>query len=287
MTENQVLYQRARQCILEGDTQAALEALAPLNDHAVQVLTAQYQAVRERAIKQTISFEEAQLAYNQINDSLLHRLSDYDKGIAAPGTAPRRRWLAPALLAVGLLAAIAWGLLRSNQKDENCPKFDKKEHFKIAFFPLQKLSGAGTQQPTVAVMNRISELTQKRQLPVQVGAYRASDTQLFSMNEKEDLAANCGADLVIHGDFVSFGTDSVQIQLRYKFFNLEQTSSTATEALPSVGAMAQMRSLDDVVLSICAQIALRMGKKDVAKTWLSKLQQADDATEAPLRKALE
>ncbi len=266
---------------------AALEALAPLNDHAVQVLTAQYRAVRERTIKQTISFEEAQLAYNQINDGLLQRLFDFDKGIAAPGASPRRRWLMPILLAGGLLAAIAWGLLRSYPKDENCPKFDKKEHFKIAFFPLQKLSGTGTQQPTVAVMNRISELTQKRQLPVQVGAYRASDTQLFSMNEKEDLAAECGADLVIHGDFVSFGTDSVRIQLRYKFFNLEQTSSTATEALPSVGAMAQMRSLDDVVLSICAQIALRMGKKEAAKTWLAKLQQADDATEAPLRKALE
>jgi hypothetical protein len=279
---------QARQHIIEGDTQGALDALAPLNDHAIQVLTAQYRAVRDRVIKQTISFEEAQLAYNKINDSLLKRIEDIERGTVTPDPRPVwRRWLVPALVGSILLAVAGWALVRSTAKDELCPKFDKKEHFKVVIFPFQKLSGAGAQQPTVAIMNEISHLTQKRALPVQIGAYQVGETQLISIDEKEDLAAECGADLVIHGDFMSFANDSVAIQMRYRFFNLDQISGSTKEGLPNMGQMGNMRSLNDVVFSICAQIAIRLGKKDVAKTWLSKLQQTDEATEAPLRKALE
>ena len=280
------LSEKARDLILNGDTQGALEVLAPLQDRAIQVLTANFKAVKEQVIKNTISFDDAQRAYSQINDKLLQRITEIEQvpqGIAARS---RSRWIIPvgAVLLVLILGIWYW---QKTSINPNCPEFSDQKGFKIAFFHFQKISGSGNPNTTLAVMNSISELTQKHDIEVQVKLYKTPETTVLSIDEKEDLAEGCGADLVIHGDFDATNNDSLRLKLRYKFFNQNPNSASATETLPHIGAMNTLRSVEDVVLSICAQIAVRQGKNNVAKTWLSKLKTPDPATEADLQKVLQ
>lgn len=286
---NKTLIDQARAHILNGDTQRALETLLPLNDHTIQVLTAAFMAIKEEIVKNTLSFDEAQREYSKVNDKLLQRINDIEKGVPTGPANSSRQWLIPVALLAGLLGLAVFAWQRYHKTDEFCPVFAGKQGLKIVVFHLQKTEGEPNPAtpPSTALLDQIGELTQKRDIPVQIRLYQAPADKIYSSDERESLAANCGADMVIHGSFNTITQDSMSVKLEYRFFENGGAHNVLRESIPLKGSMRTLRSLEDVVYSICSQIAAYSGQKETARLWLSKVKQEDAATEEPLHKALE
>lgn len=287
--QNKTIIDQARAHILNGNTHRALETLVPLQDHTVQVLTAAFMAIKEEVVKNTLSFDEAQREYSKINDKLLQRINDIEKGVPTGSVNSRRQWIIPVALLAGLLGLAIFAWRHYHKTDEFCPAFSDKQGLKIVVFHLQKTEGEITPAtpPSVALLDQIGELTQKRDIPVQIRLYQAPADKLYSSDERESLAAHCGADMVIHGSFNTITKDSMSVKLEYRFFKNDRAHNVLHESIPLKGSMRTLRSLEDVVFSICAQIAAYSGQKETARLWLSKVKQEDAATEEPLHKALE
>lgn len=281
---NNPIFAQARQCIMDGDTHAALELLAHLDDRVIQVITANFKAIRQNVNKNTLSFDEAQRAYSKINDALLQRLADLEQGTILPQRTPQRYWVLGILML--LAATVGWWVF-SLKNNEKCPNFEENAGLKIVVIPFFNLKGKGTQRPDVGIMNRINDLTKRKNLLVQTGMYGLAEQKILDSHQFDEVGNQCNADLIIHGDYNTIGEDSLQVLLRYKFLKTNQTGNAAIDALPSIGAMDKMRSIDDVVLSICAHIAARQGKPEVAKAWLAKLKESDEKSELVLQKAVE
>jgi hypothetical protein len=281
---NNPIFAQAREWITEGHTHKALELLAPLEDRVIQIATANFNAIRQNDNKNTLSFDEAQRAYSKINDALLQRLADLEQDHTIPHRTKHRYWIFAILIL--LATALGWWAF-SNRNNEKCPNFEENAGFKIVVIPFFNLKGKGTQRPDVGIMNRINDLTKRKNLLVQTGMYGLTEQKILDAHQFDEMGNLCNADLIIHGDFNTIGEDSLQVILRYKFLKTNQTGNPTIDALPSIGAMDKMRSIDDVVFSICAQIAARQGKPDIAKAWLDKLKEKDEKSEIVLQKALE
>jgi Effector-associated domain 11 len=290
--DNQQVIQSAKSYIAQGQLNMAFEVLKPLKWRNVELLESRYNATRQREIKNTIAFGDAQLEYSKITDLLLAAL---DHGQSTDGNAvvSNKTKIAIVLLSISL-ALGAWLFIRlytpNNEKqtnsaktDEKCPNFQADKAMKVLVLPFTNIGEASEQKPAIAVMNGIVEKTRNRQLPVQVGLYNQQNDGM-TPEVAADIGKNCSADLVIHGTFAAYSRDSIGIRVFYSFLrDGEQGGSSGAVTLPNVMAMGNLRSVDDVVFSICARIAAQTGRLDVAKAWLDKIKQPDERTETPIR----
>jgi hypothetical protein len=288
MTEtNQHIVQEAQQFIAQGQLDRAFEVLLPLKSKSISVLQSNYASVRQCEIKNMISFEDAQREYNKITDGLLSALEHDEQ--ASLGFDPNKKRLL--IIAVGVLTVIAalvfWFTRssgnKSSEKGKDCPVYTSTNKTKILIFPFINIGEKSDAKPAIAVMQGIAAKTMNRNLPVEVKIQETNE--LLTPDLAKERGNSCGVDLVIHGSFAAFQGDSIGIRLNYAFVKgTQKDGSSGIITVPNVMAMENLRSVEDVVLSICAQIAMEQNKPEVAKAWLENIKQTDDRTEESIRR---
>jgi TolB-like protein len=282
-----------RQYVRTGDLPQALEAAQPLAagtpaQRSLEVLAANFYHIKQKEIKNTLSFQEAQRAYSQVTDGLLAVLEQLETGRFAPTVTARKSPVTWVLIGMAslLLVVAGWWFAREEQ-DAGCPEFPTQAGTKVLILPFERLSGNANSKPAAALRDGIREKVSRKGLPVQVALYQTAESEV-SAEQASQLGLNCGADLVVHGTFAVIGADSLRVKLRYTFLkDGQQSSSAATtfEGLSNVTVMDRLRSLDDVVLALCARIAWEQNNPQLAQTWLDKVAERD-TSDAPLRLAL-
>lgn len=288
--ERAAAFAAVRQWVRNGRLSEALEAAAPLAagtpaQRTLEVLTANFHAVRQQEIKNTLSFQEAQREYSKVTDGLLAVLEQLESGrlAASPARSSRRVWVLGGV--AGLLLVVAGWWFSKDSKGAGCPDFHTKNGTKVLILPFERLSGNNNSKPAAALRDGIRDKASKRGLPVEVALFQTEDAEV-SAEKAGQLGHNCGADVVVHGTFAVIGADSLRVKLRYTFLSSGETSATSTfEGLSNVTEMDHLRSLDDVVLALCARLAWEQKNPDLAKKWLTQVAERD-TSDAPLRRAL-
>ncbi len=287
----------SRALLREGETGKALQTiLAALENEqqyadpirTLQVLEANYNAVRKQEIKGILTFQEAQRSYAQFNDALLTTLDALENGRGASVSAPANRsgsrvWLAAGALAVLLLAVGIWHFTagKSDARDQlktvACPEFSGSGP-KVLILPFKNI-GETAVKTEEAIRSRIQKLSTNKNFPIATQLLSGLDITNLNPDEIDGrmLGERCGADMVIWGYY--HVADSLNVDLRFiALHNPEGAFATGFQAfrgLPDVQRGKILNQLDDAVFAVCGVLAVRSGNADVARTWFGKMKRKD------------
>jgi tetratricopeptide (TPR) repeat protein len=217
---------------------------------------------RHRKIKRDeaqglISFEQAQLGYNQVANQLVGLVETFEG--EAPGEERRaRRLLVPALLGgAALLALLVWLVFRPGVEAEeqglgygDCPRFEETSQFNILLLPFRSLS-SGMAQTHVLLRDRFDFFGRQNKVPLNAQVISPAEAVIMDPNryppnfrDAERLGENCRAQLIIWG--TEEQRDSVILNTRYKFLLPEGfavnrvivTENNTVEAVPFFTSIA-------------------------------------------------
>lgn len=278
-----------RELLRRGETGKALETLIGLLEkdstfkdnllRTLRVAEASYNAVRQQELKGILSFQEAQREYSRVTDTLLAVLDDFEAGkvpvTAAVATPGRQRMLYVAGGALLLLiAAFAWWKLRG--KPMGCPEFTNKAALHVLIVPFDNLGGREA-KPALLIQDNIQTLTAKANIPAEVKFSTREMTGDYSQNA-EELGRRCKADLVIYGKYKAFDKDSIRVKMGFRFLKgAGLAGSGPFMTFRDITEVQPTRDLQDAVFSLCAMIAARDRNWPVAKRWMEKIREKDEA----------
>jgi hypothetical protein len=294
MTDNPA-FETARQLLREGDTARALETLIahleasnadPEALQTLRVLESGVNATRRQEQKGILSFQEAQREYSKANDAILTLLNDLAAGRKTSGTPPaatlRRYW--PVALGLLALTVATWFLLRQFRRPtalpDKCPDY-QPVGYKILLLPFQNL-GDGKANPEARMQGLIRDLTGKNNMPTQV---ELLETARFEKTSPDNAAAaaagtRCGADMVIWGQYEKIG-DSIAIDVSYVFSRQPKWAArTGFQVFRGISALQAghsegFRGLEEAIFRLCAVMALREERPEVAAKWLNRIAKAE------------
>ncbi len=181
----------------------------------VLYIQSQYQKNKKDQDKGLISFDNAQLAHNQITNQLLSIAAQLETGELEQEVKQKRQNRRLGLL-IGLPAfvAVAWGLyLFSLQKgiigvDEYaCPVYEDQDKFNILVLPFQPI---GNQVKKVSnthrsIINRLEVLSEQNSLPTEQLSLQRNTFALSegrypnTASEAAQIGKQCDSDLIIWG----------------------------------------------------------------------------------------
>lgn len=278
-----------RALLSQGDTGKAVQMLISLLEkdarfkdnllRTLRVAEANYNATRQQELKGILPFQEAQREYSKVNDTLLAVLDDVESGrVPAVATTPARRlnikWLGIAGGALFLGALLAW-LLIWGRKNE-CPRFENKKALHVMILPFDRLGG-NEARPALRIQGAIEELTQKAGILSEVKISPRDLKNGVSSSEAEQMARECGADLVIFGQYQGFANDSIRVKMGFKFIREGGAAFNGPfKTFRDVTAVQTTRDLQDAVFSLCSVIALRDKNLAMAKRWMSRIREKDN-----------
>lgn len=277
-----------RALLSQGDSGKALQLLIGLLEkdtrfkdnllRTLRVAEANFNLVRQQELKGILSFQEAQREYSKVNDTLLAVLDDFEAGrvpsVAAPaGGENRRRWLLIGGGAVLLLAALAFWLLKG--RDAGCPKFEDKEALHVLILPFDNL-GKVEAKPALRIQNDIQELTKKGGFPAEVKIRTREMQGDVNSQDAERIGRQCGADLVIYGQYLAFEKDSIRVKMGFKFLQEGgREGNLPFKTFRDITAVQPTRDLQDAIFSVCAMIAVRKKNWQVAKRWMGRIREKE------------
>lgn len=283
--------QAIRELLRRGETGKALEVLIGLLEkdsvykdnllRTLRVAEANYNAVRQQELKGILTFQEAQREYSRITDTLLAVLDDFEAGkvpapaVAAPAGRQRMFYLVGGGILLLLIAAFALWKLRGQRAD--CPEFNNKEALHVLILPFDNLGGMGA-NPALLIQESIQELTGKAKIPAEVKfGSREPKAGAYTQNA-EELGRRCKADLVIYGKYKAFEKDSVRVKMGFRFLKgAGLAGSGPFMTFRDITEVQPTRDLQDAVFSLCAMIAARDRNWPVAKRWMEKIRDKDEA----------
>lgn len=272
-----------RALLSQGDTAKAVQRLIALLEkdarfkdnllRALRVAEANFNATRQQELKGILSFQEAQREYNKINDTLLAVLDDFEAGRVPPVSVPpaenRRKWLWIGLGAAVLLCMLAFWLLRKGNAD--CPKFEKEKALHVMILPFDRLGGPES-RPALRIQDAILDLTQKAGIPSEVKIRKRDEKDGVNAQDAERLAKECGADLVIFGQYQGYEKDSIRVKMGFRFLGEGNvTFNGPFKTFRDITAVQPTRDLQDAVFSLCTMIAVGNKKWVFAKRWMDRI----------------
>lgn len=286
--ENNLDIATVRALLSQGDTGKAVQLLISLLEkdtrfkdnllRTLRVAEANYNATRQQELKGILSFQEAQREYSKVNDTLLAILDDFEAGrapaLAAPPSRVNIKWLGIAGGALLLGGLLAWWLVWG-RKDE-CPRFENKTALHVMVLPFDRLGG-NEARPALRIQNTIEELTQKAGIPSEVKISPRDSKNGVSSQEAEKMARECGADLVIFGQYQGFANDSIRVRMGFRFIREGGTAFNGPfKTFRDVTAVQPTRDLQDAIYSLCSVIALRNKNLAMAKRWMGRIREKDN-----------
>ncbi len=285
--EGNTTIEAIRALLSQGDTGKATQLLIGLLEkdarfkdnllRTLRVAEANYNATRQQELKGILSFQEAQREYNKVADTLLAVLDDFEAGrVPAPAQKPAGRnrlvWIGAAGAFV-VLALLAFWLLRG---DRDCPKFENDQALHIIVVPFDKLGGAEA-RPALRIQDGIQELTAKAGIPAEVKISRQQNKDGFNTQDAEKMGRQCGADLVIFGQYQSFEKDSIRVKTGFKFLKEGGIGAHGPfTTFRDITAIQPARDLQDAVFSLCAMIAIRNRNWQFAQRWMGRIHEKNE-----------
>ncbi len=243
-----------RQRIIQADTESALrELLAWLESSAlplkawadtVRSLKARYRRTKQAKQKGTISFEQAQLGFSQVENDLLEVLRSLEHGelpVTAPAATPTPStpWLTIGVVTALVLAVASFFLIRGLPNDNDnpelpaslgeCPTFPTESQFNIMVLPYKPLRG---EQETIesSIKDRLSSSIESYRIPAYVMTREidVSDANLYPSDAKGARLVGdpCRAQLVIWGTTERTTDDQLITTTSFRFLNKEHFNLT-------------------------------------------------------------
>lgn len=237
--DNLHLLQTIKDLISEAELDKALDLLEKEWSGKLQYKTllrevlsigALYHKTKNDELKGIISFENAQLNYNRVNERLLNVLEHFENGQLEPkdlltaNESPSSKlkkwlWLWLLLLAVVVLLILKPQLLSGRKVSDSdpdfCPNFERAA-LKIMVLPFYKVNQQAGQPEGLFVEN-LESFCDKCKLNVSVVlAKNFQPDKLLNHNEAVSLAQRCNADLILWGR-TEFAEGRNILKTRYGF----------------------------------------------------------------------
>ena len=270
---------RTRELIGKGETEDALKLLlSELTEQrgrfpdllqTLEVIQADYFQTKNKELKDTISFQEAQREYNKTNDSLLALLGQLESGLFQKESRRSNRqrwvWLGGGTLLALLLALIAFW----PQQHKSCPQWDGDE-FRIMLLPISNLNDFEA-DPVTRLQSEINRITRRGKLDVQTRQY-LEESIPGGIDDKVALrlGENCEADLVLWGEFYG-SSDSLKVSTMFAWVEKGTVKETSFQSFGNITELGVPQSLQDALFSICSMIALHEGDMELARKWQQKV----------------
>jgi Flp pilus assembly protein TadD len=171
---------------------------------------AQFLNAKREATGGRITFDQADLIYNRVNNAVYQIAEDLENGITRMTPAQQTRRMLPYLaLAIGAvaIAILAYQLptiiggdepVEPQQQPGACPTFQSVPAFKILLWEYQLLLGEDknvSKRLPVALQNRLSSIDRNGLLQTRI--YTLAENQNYPL--KKDQALQCGAQLSLWG----------------------------------------------------------------------------------------
>lgn len=275
-----------RTLLSQGDTGKAVQVLITLLEkdtrfkdnllRTLRVVEANFNATRQQELKGILPFQEAQREYSKVNDTLLAVLDDFEAGRALAVNVSEqsgRSWKFWAIAggALLLIGALGFWLLRG--KNDECPKFENPQAIHVMILPFAKLGGDDA-KPALRILDGIQDLTKKANIQAEVKVNTRVSEERLDAQAAGQLARECGADLVIFGQYQAFGKDSIRVKVGYSLLKgggLDRSGPFKT--FRDITAVQPARDLQDAIFSLCTMIAARERKWPVAKRWMGRIRE--------------
>jgi hypothetical protein len=277
-----------RLLLSQGDSGKALQLLIGLLEkdtrfkdnllRTLRVAEANFNATRQQELKGILTFQEAQREYSKVNDTLLAVLDDFEAGrvpsVSVPA-ASQTNWRKWAIIGGGvlLLAALAFWLLKRG--NASCPKFENKEALHVLVLPFDKLGNIEA-RPALRIQDDIQELTKRGGFPAEVKISAREPKGGVNSQDAEKIARQCGADLVIFGQYQAFEKDSIRVKMGFRFLKGAMAEFNGPfKTFRDVTQVQPTRDLEDAVFSLCSMIAIRNRNWQFAKRWMGRIREKD------------
>lgn len=285
--ENNFSIESIRSLLSQGDTGKAVQLLITLLEkdtrfkdnllRTLRVAEANFNATRQQELKGILTFQEAQREYSKVNDTLLAVLDDFEVGrvpaVAVQAVESRRRWMWVGIAVALLVGALAFWLLQRRNAD--CPKFENDKALHVMILPFDPLTDR-VAKPALRIQDDIQGLTKKAGFPAEVKINVRNSKDRVNAQDAGRLARECGADLVIFGQYQAFENDSIRVRMGYRFLKSGMEFNGPFETFRDITAVQPTRDLQDAVFSLCAMIAIGNKKWPVAKRWMERIREKNN-----------
>lgn len=274
-----------------------------LNRLAIQSLSQLQKTKKDEALG-IISFENAKLSYNQVNNQVLYLLDRLESGeLKSEATQQKanKRWIWVAatvliLVVAGIFVIRAFNLGNrpggNAQVAQACPTYGNNSPFNILLFRFQNFGGAvlNTHQ---AVRRRLGQLGDRFGIAAEVGIFddKGDDDQLpANLRQAEQIGEGCMAQLVLMGTEESRGNNAI-ITTQYRFLNLGEhfpmtkLQITERQDVDTVTAISSITTegrvignLEQSILLLFGVVAFNTQNTDAAIALLENAEVTDSAS---------
>ncbi len=271
--EQKAVIQQVRAEISKANITAALATLTSYLDkagseaveaynQAVQ-LAAQYEQTQRSEKFGMVSFEDAKVSYNQINNGILSILQDLEGSTGEADTAPvlktkkSKQWLMWALPSGALLLAALAYFLWPVAENETCPNFDPDTAFDILVLPFKPILSGTEISPAhrlfeIGLNNLIDNnaLSGKANVDSYGLSIAQSEDYPISTQDAIEISTGCNAQLIIWGitekvgpgnqlilstDYLFVDEDDIHLDRQEIGIDTELTSTTISLDFPRRG----------------------------------------------------
>ncbi len=310
-----------RQLISEAKNEAAAERLLDYLNQAseparswrdnVSNLLAQYKRVKLQQARNTISFDEARRAINQITDGFLATLAGIEEGLPAPslkaiGAGPNGSsppWLVIGVVAALVLATASFFMLRGvfqnntppdipptvveqgESEEGKCPPYELDSEFNIMVLPFQPLDGKLT---PIERSLRIRLATEMEKYGLKGSVFTKkidvfSDEYPLTSQQAFGIGLPCKAQLIIWGTTEEDrnGNDIVTTKFRFiesshfSLIDLEISNEATVDTVSSLSSIATSAELTEeiemTIQLILGLVAHETDNHEVAAATLEKV----------------
>ncbi|GJM32854.1 MAG: hypothetical protein DHS20C18_18550 [Saprospiraceae bacterium] len=227
-------------------------------------LKSQYEKIKKEEQLGIVSFDNAQLAYNQITNAILELAEQLENGTPPPQKRKKTWWVASSLGVLGIVAAAAFFLLSGNESND-CPVFTPQSAFNILLLPFEQLAGEKA-FPHRAIKDRLIDFSTKFKLSTEIGTLELepNDDNRYPSNygQAEKLGDGCRAQLIIWGTYETQIAGRNLIRTRYKFidsgekFAFSQINMEEDSKLDTVSSISSISTEGVLTLDIEEQISM-------------------------------
>jgi hypothetical protein len=163
-----------------------------------------------------------------------------------------------------------------------CPPFNGVGP-KVLILPFAKLQGDDS-GVHVLLRDRIASLAENKKFPlnVQIVEKTLDDGAIFNTSTVERISSQCGADMVVYGQYIAEKGGSPNINAQFYLARKGIAGGTGfqrVQNLLNLKSSDKYRSLDDAVFSLCGVLAFGMQNDSLARTWFGKIQQRNEMDE--------
>ncbi len=246
--DNKTIAEKAKELVGQAETEEALRQLIAFlkTDPRLNALErtateaqAQWINTKREVTAGRISFEQAELVYNRVNNQVLRIADDLEEGATSSALAAGSRvWYKNRIwiFAAGILVLLAagFGITRlisggtgaqgTPLPSNRCPDFSGKARFKILLWEYRaflKSDAEAAKGVPVALQNRLNSFI-KRDWPVETRIYTVSDSLPYP--SQEDEALQCGVQLAIWGTTEKIAAQEWVVITSYAFAEKWQLS---------------------------------------------------------------